>query len=123
MGEQKYDFLLIGLKLPPEVLEEKIKIRLQKRIEEGMIEEVEHLHTNGLSWEKLESFGLEYKYIALYLQKEIKTLEELATILAIKIRQYAKRQMTWFQRDTHIKWLSPENYEEIKREAERYLQN
>ncbi len=122
-GEQNYDFLLIGLRLPQEVLDEKIKIRLQKRIDEGMVEEVERLHKNGLSWQKLESFGLEYKYIALYLQKEIQTLEELTTILATKIRQYAKRQMTWFQRDTHIKWFSPENYEEIKREAERYLQN
>lgn len=120
--KSKYDFLLIGLKIPQNILDERIKIRLQKRIEDGMIKEVENLHKNGLPWQKLESFGLEYKYIALFLQKQIESLEQLTQILAIKIRQYAKRQMTWFQRDERITWFSPENYEVIKAEVLKYLQ-
>lgn len=120
--ESEYEFLLIGLTLPKNNLEEKIKNRLQKRLDQGMIEEVENLHKEGLSWQKLESFGLEYKYISLYLQKEIKTKEELIKILEIKIRQYAKRQMTWFSRDKRIKWFSPTDYESIEKEVRSYLQ-
>ncbi len=120
--ESKYDFILVGLKIPQNILDEKIKIRLQKRIEDGMIEEIENLHKSGLSWQKLESFGLEYKYIALYLQKQIESIEELKNILATKSRQYAKRQMTWFQRDERIRWFSPEDYKAIKSEVAEYLQ-
>lgn len=120
--ESKYDFLEIGLRLPQDVLEEKIKTRLTERIEQGMIEEVERLHAEGVSWQRLESFGLEYKYIALFLQKEIENLEELHSILATKIRQYAKRQMTWFQRDARIQWFSPENKDTVKKLVSDYLQ-
>lgn len=121
--ESKYQFLQIGLSLPQEVLDEKITLRIQKRIEQGMIEEVERLHNEGLSWEKLEGFGLEYKYIALYLQKEIKSLKELQETLFRKIRQYAKRQMTWFKRDQRIVWFSPEQKSEIETTISQYLQN
>lgn len=120
--ESKYDFLLIGLKLSQEILDEKIKLRIKKRIDQGMIEEVERLHSEGVSWEKLESFGLEYKYIALYLQKKIETLEEMIGTLATKTRQYAKRQMTWFKRDERIVWFSPDEYEKIETTISKYLQ-
>lgn len=121
--ESDYDFLQIGLRLPQEILEQKIKTRLDERFKEGMIEEVAKLHEEGISWQKLESFGLEYKYIALYIQKEIKTFEELKEILFTKIRQYAKRQMTWFKRDQRIVWLSPEEKSEIETTISKYLQN
>ncbi len=120
--ESKYDFLLVGLTLSQEILDEKIKRRLKIRIEQGMIQEVEKLQTEGLSWEKLESFGLEYKYIALYLQKEITSLEELENILSTKIRQYAKRQMTWFKRDERIFWFSPSEYGAIETKVSNHLQ-
>lgn len=120
--ESKYDFIQLGLKLPEEILDEKIKLRIQKRIEQGMIQEVERLHTEGLSWEKLESFGLEYKYIALHLQNKIETLEEMIKTLATKTRQYAKRQMTWFKRDERVFWFSPDEYEKIETTISKYLQ-
>lgn len=96
-GPEKYDFEFIYLDFPDEVLKERINIRLQKRFEAGMIDEVKNLHEQGLSWKKLEDFGLEYKYIAEFLQNKISEKEMVET-LKTKIWQYAKRQRTWFKR-------------------------
>jgi tRNA dimethylallyltransferase len=102
-GEQKYDFEFIYLDFPDEVLKERINLRLLKRFEIGMIDEVRNLHKQGVSWKKLEDFGLEYKYIAQFLQGKI-TEEEMVETLKTKIWQYAKRQRTWFKR------VLPKNY-------------
>lgn len=100
----KYDVLSIGLTLPDAELKKKIKIRLEKRLKEGMIGEAEKLHKNGLSWKRMNELGLEYRYLALYLQKKI-SLEEMRKKLETEIWRYAKRQMTWFKRDKRIRWL------------------
>ncbi len=104
-----YDFLLIGLTWSREVLMERIYKRLIGRLEkEYMIGEVERLHKQGVTWKRLESFGLEYKYISLYLQKKL-IYEEMVKKLNIAIRQFAKRQMSWFRRwerqETKIYWV------------------
>lgn len=96
-GEQKYNFEFIHLDLPDEILKERIEKRLEKRFDMGMIDEVSRLHTEGVSWKRLENFGLEYKYIAEFLQNKI-TEKELREILETKIWQYAKRQRTWFKK-------------------------
>jgi len=97
-----YSFLMIGLEYPREVLRKRICKRLIERLEkEGMVEEVERLHNKGVSWGRLEDFGLEYKYIALYLQGKL-DYEEMVEKLNIVIRQFAKRQMTWFRRWTRL---------------------
>lgn len=96
-GPQKYDFEFIYLDFPDEVLKERINLRLIKRFEMGMIDEVRNLHEQGVSWKKLEDFGLEYKYIAQFLQGKI-TKDEMIELLKTKIWQYAKRQRTWFKR-------------------------
>ena len=94
----KYESLIFNIKLPKKVLHEKIYKRLIERFEkEDMIGEVEMLHKEGVAWERLESFGLEYKYIALYLQKKL-TYDEMVGQLFIAIRQFAKKQMSWFRR-------------------------
>jgi tRNA dimethylallyltransferase len=93
-----YNFLLLGLTWPREVLNERIHKRLVDRLEkENMIDEVKNLHAGGVSWKRLESFGLEYKFISLYLQEK-KDYEEMVERLNIASRQFAKRQMTWFRR-------------------------
>lgn len=96
-GPQKYDFEFIYLDFPDEVLKERINKRLLKRFEMGMIDEVRNLHEQGVSWKKLEDFGLEYKYIAQFLQGKISE-EEMVETLKTKIWQYAKRQRTWFKK-------------------------
>ena len=91
-------FLLLGLTWPKEILKERIYKRLIERLEkENMAGEVKKLHEDGVSWKRLESFGLEYKYISLYLQGKLNN-EEMAEKLNIAIRQFAKKQMTWFRR-------------------------
>ncbi len=69
-----------------------------------MIKEAEKLHENGLSWKRMNELGLEYRYLASYLQNKI-TKEEMVTKLNTEIWHYARRQMTWFKRDRRIKWL------------------
>ena len=96
--EAKYDFILVGIKRPRDVLVDAISKRLRVRLEqEGMVDEVARLHEEGVSWKRLESFGLEYKFVSWYLQEKIE-YDEMVERLDIAIRQFAKRQMTWFRR-------------------------
>ncbi|MFW5887921.1 MAG: tRNA (adenosine(37)-N6)-dimethylallyltransferase MiaA [Bacteriovoracia bacterium] len=118
--ESKYDALQIGLRWPKEILDKRIHDRLIARINDGMIEEVEQLHKDGISWSRLEELGLEYRYISYYLKGEI-SKEEMLEQLENKIRQFAKRQMTWWKRDGDIRWFSPEDYKEVKKEIEKFL--
>lgn len=103
-GEQKYDFKIIGLDKPDTELQERITKRLTARLHAGMIEEVKKLHDSGVSWERLENFGLEYRFIAEFLQNKISE-EQMFETLKLKTWQYAKRQRTWFQRDKRIRWI------------------
>jgi tRNA dimethylallyltransferase len=107
----KFDVLKIGLTLPPEILKERIKVRLLSRIKKGMIKEVENLHKNGISWKRLNTLGLEYRYVALYLQKKI-SKDEMIDKLNNEIWHYAKRQNTWFKRDKSIIWIDPRKNKE-----------
>lgn len=100
-SESPYDLEFIVLKMDSEKLKERINIRLIKRLDNGMIEEVENLHKNGLSWERMEELGLEYRYISRYLRGMIKK-EEMIELLKNEIWHYAKRQMTWMRRYTIV---------------------
>ena len=103
--------LQIGLLLPDEILKEKIKIRLLSRIKKGMLAEIKKLHTDGISWKRLEALGLEYRYGALFLQNKI-SKEEMIEKLNSEIWHYAKRQKTWFKRDKNIIWIDPREIHE-----------
>jgi tRNA dimethylallyltransferase len=89
--------LITGILCDRDLRRERITARLKDRLENGMIEEVEQLVRRGISYEKLEYYGLEYKYIAQYLKGEL-AYNEMVTGLNIAIHQFAKRQMTWFRR-------------------------
>lgn len=120
------EWLIIGTYLHRSQIHEKIKERLEIRLSKGMIEEVDNLHASGISWEKLEYFGLEYKYIALYLQEKI-DFYTMKTTLEAKIRQFAKRQDIWFRKLENqgwkIHWKDPEKYNEIKKLVSLFLQD
>lgn len=103
--KKEYTTLKIGLIVPDEILKEKIKIRITKRIQQGMLLEAKKLHKNGVTYERLESLGLECKYASFYLQKKI-TKNDLIEQLATATWQYAKRQKTWFKRDQEIEWIT-----------------
>lgn len=96
-GPQEFDFLQVGLNWPKEVLHERIAKRLNERFDHGMVEEVEKLRKSGVTWKRMDDFGLEYRYISRYLRGKLE-LKEMKQLLFIAIRQYAKRQMTWFKR-------------------------
>jgi len=106
------NILFLGIEIAPEILARRIKIRLEKRLKQGMLAEVKKLHAQGLSWKRLDGFGLEYRWLARYLQK--KTLrqaqdklsyQEMTARLQKDTEHYAKRQMTWFKRDQRIRWI------------------
>jgi len=102
------EILFLGLKINPKKLRQLIARRTQKRIKAGMVIEVKRLRQNGLSWERLEKFGLEYRAIANFLQHRISRAEMIDTINKEDFR-YAKRQMTWFIRDNRIVWTTPKS--------------
>jgi tRNA dimethylallyltransferase len=113
----KYTALKIGINPTQEFLNRRIHSRLMNRMKYGMRLEVKRLNNNGVSWERLESFGLEYRRLAECIQKKI-TKEEAIELLERDIIQYAKRQMTWWKRDKNIHWyptnkFTPEMQQQI----------
>lgn len=95
--ESKYEIEYIYLDFENEILEKRIYDRLISRLKNGMIEEVQALHSQGVSFERMKQLGLEYRYLAMYLLEEL-TYEEMVHELNTKIWQYAKRQRRWFKK-------------------------
>jgi tRNA dimethylallyltransferase len=121
--ESKYEFLLIGLDWPDEILRERIVKRINDRLgNEEMVAEVECLHEEGVSWQRLISFGLEYKFISYYLLEKL-SYEEMITKLGDASYRFAKRQKTWFKRwekqGRKINWVN--NQAEAEEVIEKYL--
>jgi tRNA dimethylallyltransferase len=114
-----FKFLIIGLNPEKEDLRKKIKKRLKERLDkENMIGEIKKLKEQGVTWKRLKSFGLEYKYISQYLLKEI-SYQEMENSLYLAICQLAKRQYSWFRRwekqGRKIQWFKN------KKEAENFF--
>lgn len=101
---------IIGTTLPRAELWKNISVRLKERLDGGMIEEVEGIYKSGITFERLEKLGLEYRFCSEYLQGKYKSRDELEEKLFIAIRQFAKRQETWFRmmerKGVEIHWLS-----------------
>lgn len=110
--ESLFDVIKIGLIFPNEKLKERIYIRLLKRIKMGMLKEMRNLHKSGVSWKKMESFGLEYRYSAFFLQKKL-SRNEMIEKLYSQIWHFAKRQNTWFKKDSEIIWINPVKKSEV----------
>lgn len=102
--DTKFLSLKIGVNKDREILDKAIKKRIIDRLKIGMIEEVEKLRNLGLSWKRIESFGLEYRWIARYLQKKI-SQEEMIDSLYRDTVKFSKKQMTWFKKEKDINWV------------------
>ena len=100
-----YSTLLIGIKKSVPELKKRIRARLCARMKKGMVQDAKKLRASGVSWKRMEEMGLEYKYLAQYLQGKI-TKREMIETLDTKIYQYAKRQLTWFKKTPNIHWES-----------------
>lgn len=106
-GPSSTDFyvLQIGVKKHQNQLKKLISERLLKRLEKNaLINEVKKLKKSGLSFKRLEEFGLEYRYVAQYLQGKI-THQEMIDKIQKESEHFVKRQMTWFKRDSRIHWV------------------
>ncbi|HNW56335.1 MAG TPA: tRNA (adenosine(37)-N6)-dimethylallyltransferase MiaA [Bacteroidales bacterium] len=104
----KISSIVVGVMFDREIRRKRITDRLKQRFKEGMIDEVKRLVDRGITHETLIYYGLEYKYITLYLMGEL-TYDEMFSDLETAIHQYAKRQMTWFRgmerRGIKINWI------------------
>ncbi len=104
-NKPEFDFLIIGIKKSQQDLKKLIEKRLYKRLKQGMITEIKRLKKQGLSWKRLEEFGLEYRFIAQYLQNKM-TYNQMTDKIQKESEHYTKRQMTWFKRDKRIHWIN-----------------
>ena len=116
---------IIGTTLPRPQLWENISIRLRERLDSGMIEEVQSIHDSGISWERLEKLGLEYRFCSQFLQGQIASKEDLYEGLFVAIRQFAKRQETWFRmmekKGVEIHWLDAGSKKERIKQAKDWI--
>ena len=108
-----YDVFAIGLDLPDESLKEKIEKRIRTRMKQGMIEEAENIQKKGISWDRLESLGLECRFASNLLQEKINK-KEFVEQLAQSTWKYTKRQRTWFKRNKNIQWIDARDKKALK---------
>ena len=118
---------VFGIAIDRGLRREKISQRLRTRLDEGMVEEIQGLLNEGISPENLIYYGLEYKYVTLYLTGQM-SYDEMVSRLEIAIHQFAKRQMTWFRgmerRGISIKWLpAPQTEEQMQQTIECIMHN
>lgn len=116
----KYNLFMYGLTLNREILYERINLRVDKMIEESLIDEVKALLSKGYNPQSSALTGLGYKEIIGYLEGQY-SLEEAIDLLKRNTRRFAKRQLTWFRQDKRIKWLDVENYNNNKEIAKEIL--
>jgi tRNA dimethylallyltransferase len=115
-----YDPLFIGLDLPDGQLRLNIAKRLTKRLKQGMANEALALYAAGLSWKRMESFGLEYRAMV-HLLRDAKPLEEIEQRLNFDIWHYAKRQRSWFRRNKQIHWIDASVKKQARAVAEKLI--
>ncbi len=100
-----YRCLLLGIAWPREVLYSRIDTRVDERMQQGMVQEVRNLLEHGVSAQRLEDLGLEYRFISRFLHGEFASEAEMVQRLKYAIHDFTRRQLTWFRRDSRITWI------------------
>jgi tRNA dimethylallyltransferase len=100
----KYDTLCIGIDIADEVLRKKISKRIEFRMKKGMVNEAKELHEQGVTWKRMQSFGLEYGLLSELIRGKI-SREQFTERLNFDIWHYVRRQRAWFKRNKDIVWL------------------
>ena len=100
-----YNSLLLGIQWARDVLHKRIDARVDERMQEGMVREVQGLLDTGVSHERLEALGLEYRFVARWLRGEFSSEELMVERLKYAIHDFTRRQLSWFRRDPRIVWL------------------
>jgi len=121
---KRLDSLVIGVTADREIIKKRITARLKDRLKNGMIEESEKLLASGVTHEKLHFFGLEYKFLSLYLKGDL-NYNDMFQKLNSSIHKFAKRQMTWFRKmekeGIEIHWIEGTDFEQAKKIIEENL--
>jgi tRNA dimethylallyltransferase len=121
IAEPLYRSLLLGIDWPREVLYRRIDARVDERMRQGMVQEVQRLLDEEVSYERLEALGLEYRYISYLLRGKFKTEDEMVERLKYAIHDFTRRQLTWFRKDKRIIWVTGVDWERAYQVVSEYL--
>ncbi|HEY6408744.1 MAG TPA: tRNA dimethylallyltransferase, partial [Ktedonobacteraceae bacterium] len=103
-----------GIEWPREVLYRRIDERVDERMQQGMVEEVQRLLDEGISNQRLEALGLEYRYITRWLMGAFENKDEMVQKLKYAIHDFTRRQLTWFRKEKRIIWIKGGDWEQTK---------
>jgi tRNA dimethylallyltransferase len=120
VAELLYRSLLLGISWPRDVLYSRIDARVDERMRQGMVQEVRDLLAAGVSHERLEALGLEYRYISRWLRGDFAS-EEMVQRLKYAIHDFTRRQLTWFRKDKRIVWIEGNDLEKAEEVVKEFL--
>ncbi|HEV2663099.1 MAG TPA: tRNA (adenosine(37)-N6)-dimethylallyltransferase MiaA, partial [Ktedonobacteraceae bacterium] len=115
-GEPLYAALLLGISWPRPELYARIDMRIDARMQQGLVQEVEGLLAQGLTHERLNALGLEYRFVSRLLRGEFVNEAEMVQRLKYATHDFVRRQLTWFRKDARIQWI--EGGDRMAEEAE-----
>ena len=118
-----YRSLLLGIQWPRDVLYRRIDARVDERMRQGMVQEVRDLLAQGVSFERLEALGLEYRFISRLLRGEFTSEGEMVQRLKYAIHDFTRRQLTWFRKDSRILWVDGNDIERAVAVVREFLQS
>src|SRR6266849_3573828 len=114
MSEPLYQSLLLGIEWPREVLYRRIDERVDERMQQGMVQEVQTLLDEGISQQRLEALGLEYRFISRWLTGAFENEDEMVQKLKYAIHDFTRRQLTWFRKEKRIVWMNGGDWEQAE---------
>ena len=118
-----YTSLLLGIQWPRAELYRRIDQRVDERMQQGMAQEVRSLLDRGVSHERLEALGLEYRFISRWLRGEFPSEQVMVERLKYAIHDFTRRQLTWFRKDTRIVWIEGNDVERAEGLVEGFLES
>ena len=121
IADPLYRVFLLGINCPRHVLYSRIDARVDERMQQGMVQEVRDLLAQGITHERLDSLGLEYRYISRLLRGEFASEAEMVERLKYAIHDFTRRQLTWFRKDPRITWLEGIDIERAEKDVRTFL--
>ncbi len=121
MSDPLYQSLLLGITWPREILYRRIDERVDERMRQGMIQEVQSLLDEGISHKRLEALGLEYRYVSRWLSGAFESEDEMVQKLKYAIHDFTRRQLTWFRKDRRIIWVRGGDWEQAEELVRDFL--
>ncbi len=115
----RYRSFLLGIHWPRQVLYSRIDARVDERIQQGMVQEVQGLLAQGVTHERLEALGLEYRFVSRWLRGEFASEAQMVERLKYAIHDFTRRQLTWFRKDQRIVWI--EGGDTLEQNAEQIV--